>query len=70
MQTQELLNEARELRRVMAKASQIAAKLQSQLPELEEPAMNAQCSVIRHFLHQTERQEEKLAAMLKAKIAS
>lgn len=69
MQTQEILNEARELRTLMAKASAIAKKLQDKLPEMEEPAMNAQCSVIRAFLLQTERQEQVLSDMIAARQA-
>ena len=69
MQTAELLQQARELRQIMKKASEIAEKLQSKLPEMEEPAMSAQCSVIRHFLHQTERQEQVLVDMLNARQA-
>ena len=53
----------------MAKATEIAKRLQEKLPELEEPAMSAQCSVIRAFLLQTERQEQVLASMLEAKQA-
>ncbi|MEZ4774862.1 MAG: hypothetical protein R3D00_16880 [Bacteroidia bacterium] len=67
MQTQEILKEARELRQLMAKASEIAQRLHEKLPEMEEPAMNAQCSVIRAFLHQTEMQEQVLTQMISAK---
>ena len=70
MHTQELLNQAKELRRLMSQAATIVEGMQSKLPELEEPAMSAQCSVIRHFLRQTERQEELLKDMLTAKMAS
>ena len=54
----------------MSQAAVIVEGMQSKLPELEEPAMSAQCSVIRHFLRQTERQEELLKDMLTAKMAS
>jgi hypothetical protein len=67
MNTHEMLNETRELRQLMAKASEVARRLQEKLPEMEEPAISAQCSVIRAFLLQTERQEAILADMLKAK---
>lgn len=70
MHTQELLKQMRELSRIMAQATAIVDGLQSKLPELEEPAMSAQCSVIRHFLHQTERQEQLLQEMITAKMAS
>lgn len=52
---------------MMAKATEIAELLHNQLPELEEPAMNAQCSVIRAFLRQTEQQEKILAEMIRTK---
>ncbi|MEZ4827047.1 MAG: hypothetical protein R3C61_12335 [Bacteroidia bacterium] len=67
MQTQEILKEARELRQLMAKAVEIAQRLQDKLPELEEPAMSAQCSVIRAFLRQTEMQEQVLTQMLSSR---
>ena len=67
MQTTELLKDAKELRQIMAKAKAIVEGLQSRLPELEEPAMSAQCNVIRHFLLQTERQEQVLSDMLSAR---
>ncbi|MCB0845129.1 MAG: hypothetical protein KDE26_17895 [Bacteroidetes bacterium] len=69
MKVNEILNEAKELRQLMAKASEIAQRLHEKLPEMEEPAISAQCSVIRAFLLQTERQEEMLAEMLRAKEA-
>ncbi|MDW3647359.1 MAG: hypothetical protein R8P61_09860 [Bacteroidia bacterium] len=70
MQPQELLKQVKELHRIMGEAKVIVEGMQAKLPELEEPAMSAQCSVIRHFLHQTERQEELLKDMLTAKMAS
>lgn len=53
----------------MAEAKAIVDGMQEKLPELEEPAMSAQCSVIRHFLAQTQRQEELLKDMITAKQA-
>ena len=69
MHTQELLKQVRELRTLMAEAKAIVDGMQEKLPELEEPAMSAQCSVIRHFLIQTQRQEELLKDMITAKQA-
>ena len=70
MHTQELLKQIRELGRIMTEAKAIVEGMQDKLPELEEPAMSAQCNVIRHFLHQTVRQEELLKQMITAKMAS
>ncbi|MEM6801852.1 MAG: hypothetical protein AAF696_10650 [Bacteroidota bacterium] len=69
MHTQELLKQVRELRNLMAEAKAIVDGMQEKLPELEEPAMSAQCSVIRHFLAQTQRQEQLLKDMITAKQA-
>ncbi len=69
MQPQELLKQIRELSRIMAEATTIVEGLQKNLPELEEPAISAQLSVIMHFIHQTGRQEQLLNDMLKAKMA-
>lgn len=69
MQPQELLKQIRELSRIMTEATTIVEGLQKNLPELEEPAISAQLSVIMHFIHQTGRQEQLLNDMLKAKMA-
>ncbi|MEO1449476.1 MAG: hypothetical protein AAFV07_08085 [Bacteroidota bacterium] len=69
MQTQEMLQHSRELHQTMAKALEIAKRLQSKLPELEEPAIRAQCSVIYAFLQQAERQEALLTQMLQSRVA-
>lgn len=70
MQIQELLKQTQELRQTMAKASELAEKLQKQVPEMEEPAMSAQCSVIRAFLQQVHNQEAVLSDMLKTRSSS
>ena len=67
MQIQELLKHTQELRQAMAKASELAEKLHKQVPEMEEPAMSAQCSVIRAFLQQVVNQEIVLSDMLKTR---
>ncbi|MEO0472560.1 MAG: hypothetical protein AAF206_23280 [Bacteroidota bacterium] len=67
MEAVELLKQAEALRTVMKQAIKIADSLHAKMPELEEPAMRAQCSVIRAFLRQTERQEEILTQMITAK---
>ena len=69
MQAQEIIEKAKELRQIMAKAVEIAESLQSKVPEMEEPAMNAQCSVIKAFLRQTAHHEKVLADMLTARMA-
>ena len=69
MQPQELLKQIRELSRIMTEATTIVDGLQKNLPELEEPAISAQLSVIKHFIHQTGRQEKLLKEMLTAKMA-
>lgn len=67
MQTQELIQQTQELRQLVSQAQKIAEKLHSQLPEFEEPAMLAQCSVLRTFLLQAEKQEMLFSDMLKAR---
>ena len=67
MEPGELLKQVEQLRTAMKQAVQIADSLHAKMPELEEPAMRAQCSVIRAFLRQTERQEEILTQMITAK---
>jgi len=54
----------------MTEATKIVESLQNTLPEHEEPAINAQCSVILHFIHQTGRQEKLLSEMLTAKMST
>ncbi len=68
MQVNQLLKQAAELKQVVSQASRLAEELEDQLSEHEEPAMRAQCSVIRAFLTQTASQEERLSEMLAAKI--
>ncbi len=65
--TQELLKDTEEIHRLMTQATRLAEKLQSQLPELEEPAIRAQASVLKVFLHQLARQESVLTSMIKAR---
>ncbi len=65
--TQDLLKNTEELHKLMSQASLLAEKLQAQLPELEEPAIRAQASVLRAFLHQLSRQEVVLTNMIKAR---
>lgn len=67
MQSEELSRHVKELRASLQKASGIAEKLVVVFPEMEEPALRAQCSVIQAFLRQTERQEEILAKMVSAR---
>ncbi|RMG74908.1 MAG: hypothetical protein D6722_01825 [Bacteroidetes bacterium] len=67
MQIQELLKQTQELRQTMAKASELAERLRKQVPEMEEPAMSAQCSVIQAFLQQVRSQEALLSDMLKVR---
>lgn len=65
--TQDLLKSTQELHSLMNQATQLAEKLQAQLPELEEPAIRAQASVLRAFLLQLSRQEAVLTDMIKAR---
>lgn len=69
MQPQELLKQIRDLSRIMVEATTIVEGLQKNLSEVEEPAISAQLSVIKHFIHQTGRQEKLLKEMLTAKIS-
>jgi len=67
MQPEELLSQVAEMRSNLMNATKIADKIALEIPELEEPALRAQCSVIQAFLRQTERQERILAQMVKAR---
>ena len=67
MKIQEVLQQMTELQKVLRQADKIAEKMQNEMPDMEEPAMSAQCSVIRAFLYQVELQEEVLSSMLKSK---
>ena len=65
--TQDLLKESEELQSLMQQATRIAERLHASIPELEEPSMRAQCSVIKAFLRQVERQEQVFSNMLRAR---
>jgi hypothetical protein len=67
MQSEELQKHVQDLRASLKRASAIADKLAIVFPEMEEPALRAQCSVIQAFLRQTERQERILSKMVIAK---
>ncbi|MEM7655517.1 MAG: hypothetical protein AAF399_05255 [Bacteroidota bacterium] len=67
MNSQEAQKHILELQKVMKQASGIVESLQNLLPSMEEPALHAQCSVIRAFIHQAQMQEETLSSMLKSK---
>lgn len=67
MQPEELLSQVAEMRSNLVNASKIADRIALEIPEMEEPALRAQCSVIQAFLRQTERQERILAQMVKAR---
>ncbi|MDP5172632.1 MAG: hypothetical protein NWR72_20485 [Bacteroidia bacterium] len=70
MQTQEILQEAKELRQIVSKAMELVEKMKARVPEMEEPAVSAQCSVIRAFLHQSVHHEKMLEEMLNLRAAS
>ncbi|MEL6625746.1 MAG: hypothetical protein AAFQ83_02240 [Bacteroidota bacterium] len=67
MKTQHLIQQTTELRQLMQKAAHVAEDLQARFPELEEPALRAQCSVIRAFIQQACNLEVGLTDMLKSK---
>ncbi|MEM6345359.1 MAG: hypothetical protein AAF927_15815 [Bacteroidota bacterium] len=67
MQSEELLSQVAQMRSNLVNAAKIADKIAQEIPEMEEPALRAQCSVIQAFLRQTERQERILAQMVKAR---
>lgn len=69
MQTQQLLKYAEELRQSIDRATKTVEKMQSEMPDIEEPALSAQCGVIRAFLYQTECQEVVFRDMLRARNA-
>ena len=64
MLTQELLNQNKELRQMLSRAQELAAKLQTGLNGNESHALSAQYSVIRAFLNQALMQEEVVKDML------
>lgn len=69
MTKQEILRETAELRSMMAKATEIVEKLGAVLPSSEQqPAINAQCNVMRSFLWQVENQERLFAEMVDKKL--
>lgn len=70
MQTQEILRDARELKETVIKAMELVRRMKSHLPAMEEPAMNAQCSVIHAFLNQSVHHEQRLEEMLSLKSTS
>ncbi len=70
MNKEEILKSVGELRATIEKASEIVDKLSSQLPVDHQPAMNAQCNVIRTFLWQLERQEHIFSSMIQKKLQS
>ncbi len=67
MQSEELLSQVAEMRSNLKNAAKIADKIALEIPEMEEPALRAQCSVIQAFLRQTERQERILSQMVRAR---
>ncbi|GAB4420709.1 MAG: hypothetical protein OHK0039_34610 [Bacteroidia bacterium] len=67
MISQEILQQTQELRKTMIRAAELADKIGTQLPETEEPALSAQCNVIRAFLLQTKLQEQALDDMLQTR---
>ena len=67
MQPEQLLKHTQELKNAIKKASEIAEILGKEFPEMEEPALKAQCSVIQAFLRQTDRQEQVLSKMVRAR---
>ncbi|MDX2283777.1 MAG: hypothetical protein NW241_06425 [Bacteroidia bacterium] len=67
MKLNEIHQHLTELRAAMSRATDLAGKLHQLLPELEEPAISAQCNVIRAFLEQASRQEEMITRMVSDK---
>ena len=63
-----MLQQTDELRRTMAKASQIADRLSGSLPELQQPAIRAQCNVIMAFLRETSEHERLFTKMIQSKL--
>jgi spore coat protein CotF len=70
LRTQELLKDTEELHQLLIQAGQLAEKLQAQLPEVEEPAIRAQASVLRAFINQIARQEDTLTEMIRSRSTS
>lgn len=67
MQTQEILKDAKELRQIVHRAMELVKQMKANLPEMEEPALSAQCSVIHAFLNQSVHHEKMLEEMISLK---
>ena len=64
--TQDLLRDTQEFQQLLNQAAQVAFRLQSRVPEIEEPAVKAQASVLCAFLFQVDRQQKLLSDMIQA----
>lgn len=64
--TQDLLRDTQEFQQLLNKAAQVAYRLQSRVPEIEEPAVRAQASVLCAFLFQVDRQQQLLTDMIQS----
>lgn len=68
MNRKELLQQSEELRQAMERAVKIADSMQSSFHEYKQPAIRAQCNVIRAFLAESVEHERLFSDMIKAKI--
>ncbi|MEM6764224.1 MAG: hypothetical protein AAF824_14180 [Bacteroidota bacterium] len=68
MNKSDFLTKTKELRSAIEKASSIVEHLGNNLSSVQQPAINAQCNVIRNFLLQVERQEHLFTEMLEKKL--
>jgi len=64
--TQDLLHDTQEFQKLLNQAAQVAFRLQSRVPEIEEPAVKAQASVLCAFLFQIDRQQQLLTDMIQS----
>jgi hypothetical protein len=68
MKRQELLQQTDDLRQTMEKAAKIAERLHESFNEHQQPAILAQCNVIRAFLAESVAHERLVSEMIKTKI--
>lgn len=68
MQLQEVQTHLEAFGKLLKQADEMAEKLQRMMPAGEEPALHAQCSVVRAFLHQVHMQAQGISAAVSYRI--
>lgn len=68
MNKSDFLTKTKELRSALEKATSIVEQLGDNLSSVKQPAISAQCSVLKNFLLQVERQEVLVSEMIEKKL--